>query len=207
MKVTRLVRTKNKRRISVYIDREFAFAVEESTLLKFNIFEDKELTQEEIAKIKESDNIEFGMRKVLEYLSRRIRSKQEIKRYLESKEIENTDQIIGKLEIKKYINDLEFATHLIESNKRKKNTSKKELEAKLNKYGIDKGTQREALKNSFDEEESSKVIENLIEKKLATTKINKLSISKQKEKVTEYLLRKGFEWGEIKKITEEKLSK
>ena len=79
MKVTRIYRGTKSNRINLDLDGEFGFSVEESTLIKCNLFVGKELDKAEIEQIEKQDQIEYLYNKALGIIARRPRSKNEIK--------------------------------------------------------------------------------------------------------------------------------
>lgn len=220
MKVTKLSRTKNGKRINVFLNNEFTFAIEENTLLKFDIYKDYELSESEKEKILEYDMSEYGYRQAIHYLERRLRSEKEIKDYLtkklkdtRSEKIEKNiliEKIIERLSESNYINDHEFALQLIKARKRRGNKSALEIEKDLRKYGIDKEIYENLLKIEYNPTQEVATVERLIEKKLASGRIKNLPPAQRKQKVIEYLLRKGFRWEMINKsniMTDEKINK
>lgn len=203
MKITGLSRTKNKKRINIEVDEEFAIAIEEGTLIKFNLFVDQQVTKEKLREIKRLDIEEYGFRKSLDFLSRRLRSEKEIFDYLNRRiELEDEDlknefinNIIARLEENKYIDDKEFAHFLITSRVKSGKKSRKEIEKDLIKFAIDKDIYEELLKKEYTQAKEIEIIKHLVQKRLSN--------KSEKQKIIEYLLRKGFPWDLVKRSLNE----
>ena len=108
--------------------------------------------------------------------------------------------MITKLEHLDLLDDRKFAETLIKDRIGRDNKSRLEIEKTLLKYGVAKDIYKEILDEHFDHEQENRTIENLITKKLRSSKISKLPIRERKIKISEYLIRKGFNWETIKKV-------
>lgn len=216
MKITRLARGKTQQRINVEIDGEFAFSVNENTLIKFNLFGDKTLSKKETDEIKNYDLIEYLQVRALDMISRRPRSVNEIQLYLSNKlqkrlyysgiNIESQEDIIAevtkRLEEKEYLDDESFTRWFTSSRIKSKKKSKRQVEQELYKFGINKDIYRPILDELFPAQLEQEFIEELIEKKRQESRIRKNTASKQKLMIQQYLSRKGFNWDQIRKPLE-----
>lgn len=111
--------TKQKRgnRYNVFVkDRStnseaFAFGVDEDLFVKFQLHKGMEINESFIQMIKQQDSVHQTYLQVINYLGYRMRSKFEIKQYLERKDVESTHilEIIHRLEKEGLIDDVEFA--------------------------------------------------------------------------------------------------
>jgi len=148
----------------------------------------------------------------IRYLSYRPRSEKEIVDYLNKKspfakasegqeaEFDKIiNLIINKLKEYKFIDDAEFVKFWIEQRIKFKHKPLRAIEYELKQKGIDRNLIETAMekfedRNKFDLDNA---------KKLAERKIDfyrNLSPEKRKEKVMNYLLRKGFSYDIVKKI-------
>lgn len=93
------------------MDEEYAFAVYESTLLKYHLAKGKELDELEIEEILYTYQINKAYTSAVHYLSFRMRTEKEIGEYLREKEYEDfvAKEIVVKLKEQGYLNDKEFA--------------------------------------------------------------------------------------------------
>ena len=142
----------------------------------------------------------------LRYLSYRPRSEKEVVDYLkektkkfESLTPEIIDQIVSKLKEYRFIDDAEFVKFWIEQRVKFKHKPLRAIEYELKQKGIDRNLIDGALsefedKNIFDLENAKKLAERKIEF------YRNLEPIKRREKVMNYLLRKGFSYDVVKKI-------
>ncbi len=137
----------------------------------------------------------------LRFLSYRPRSEKEIKDYLKKKKIDENiqAQIIEKLKSYNFINDEDFVKFWIEQRTKFKHKPIWVIEFELKQKGIEKDLINEVLL-SFDQ---TKRVDLESAKKLAEKKMDfyrNLDPKKRREKVMNYLLRKGFDYKTIKKV-------
>lgn len=142
---------------------------------------------------------------VLRYLSYRPRSEKEVLDYLKKKQekapsLNDTvvKQIFEKLREYKFINDFEFAKFWLEQRTKFKKKPIRVIEYELSQKGISRDIVEEIL-TGFDVKDLD--LENA--KKLASKKLDfyrNLDPKKRREKVTGFLLRRGFNYDIVKKI-------
>lgn len=140
----------------------------------------------------------------LRFLSYRPRSEKEIYDYLKKKSSNSpnlTEEIINKIieKLKEYrfIDDSAFAKFWVEQRTKFKSKPIRVIEYELKQKGIDKILTEEIL-SSFDRTDLD--LENA--RKLAERKLDfyrGLDVRKRKEKVTNYLLRRGFSFEIVRK--------
>ena len=94
-----------------------------------------------------------------------------------------------------YINDERYARHFVEN--RKKTKSKQEISAMLSQKGLKREVIAQALEMSYCSEDAVKAIRYLAEKKHYSPEN---SDDKEKKKIYDYLLRKGFYHEDIRQV-------
>src|SRR3989344_4543003 len=202
MKITRIAKLKKGNRYAIYLDSTYSFSVQQDTLIKEHLYSGQELDEGQIAEIKEKDNFQYLFEKSLGQLARRPRSVSEIKRYLTNIITKyNSDSNLGvialvikQLEAKNYINDEEFAQWFINNRKDFKQRSKNELRKELSLKGIHKDIIERRLADQVSEAEELKNIAELIAKKSLYFKMRSSDTKQFREKISSYLLRKGYSW-------------
>ncbi len=137
----------------------------------------------------------------LRFLSYRPRSEQEVYKYLEEKskrtkgklDEQTIAMIMSRLIEYKFIDDLSFAKFWIEHRKKGFRILKLELQQK----GVDREIiERAASELDLDGKESN-LIQKLIEKKKRS--LSRYPEEKSREKLIAFLLRKGFDYDDVKK--------
>jgi regulatory protein len=186
-KITRIEQQKKKKnRVNIYIDGEFALGLYKDTVIKFHIYENKEITPEEISSIKEFEEFTDAKEKVLNFISYRERSRKEIKDYLSNKEIrqEITNKVLEDLMRSGLIDDRRFAASWMKNRNKINPKGNFALKIELQEKGIKEDEIEKLLENIDEKENARKVL------KKAVKKYGK-KIS-AKSKIMEYLRRRGF---------------
>lgn len=203
MKITRLKRgVRNAQKIAIYVDSKYTFSVLESILVDENLYIDKEITEEDLDRIKDlTESLELKV-KLINLISRRPRSEREIQQYLLKQNIKDNKGIIETLKNEGYIDDTKFTEWWIDQRVAFKNRSINEIRSEL----LGKGISNDIIENAIGEadmtESEMKSIKLLAEKKKSLLKHKKLTTEQLNEKVVQFLLRKGFRWELIQKALE-----
>ncbi len=136
---------KNKDRVNVYLDGEFAFglpAIEAARLRKGQLLSDSE-----IAELKDRDELARATDRAMHFLSYRPRSIAEIRRNLVEKEIAEAviDAVLARLQELGYADDLAFARFWIGNRQEFKPLGTRALRFELREKGVPNPVIDEAL--------------------------------------------------------------
>jgi regulatory protein len=103
------VQKRNKERVNVYIDDEFAFGL--NLLDAASLKKGQALTEAQINALKSRDDVAQALDTAVRFLAARPRSITEIRRRLAKKDIEEAvvEEVIDRLMTLNYVDDLEFA--------------------------------------------------------------------------------------------------
>lgn len=180
---------KNPNRVNVFVNGKFAFSLDLTQVVDYHLKTGMKLTSEVFEELKKAS--EFGKlyQRALEWVLTRPRSRKEVYDYLYKKVYEKKldknyiNNVILRLEEKKYLNDERFAEFYVENRFVKKGVSAKRLKMELMKKGVAKEIIEKVLSESGrnDEEEIKKIIA----KKRARY---------DDEKLISYLCRQGFSY-------------
>src|SRR5260221_727462 len=105
-KITSLkIQARNKNRVNVYLDGKFAFGLVKIEAIRLRL--GQELSEADLATLKNADDAEMAYEKTLNFLSYRQRSEAEIKRYLKKKEVPEAqaEGIVERLKRAGLLND------------------------------------------------------------------------------------------------------
>ncbi len=197
------IQKKDTKRRSIYINGVFAFGLTDVDVLYYKLDINKELPQEKYEAILYNTLYERAKSIALNYLSRRMRSEKEVYKKLVEKEI--NDEIIEKtidfLKKYNYINDETFVKHYIKDKLNLKGHGKKKIIYDLKDLGIDINI----IEKFFEENETFEEDEVATAMKMATKKAKNLDLNdfKQRKKLNDYLLRRGFSYNIIKSCIEQ----
>ena len=201
MKVTAIKRQqKNPNRFSVYLDHKYGFSLDQNQLIELGVKIGVDLTKDEISKLRSSSDFGKLVDKTLRFLSIRRRSKKELIEYLKRKSSgDQISEIIQKMEGWGYVDDEKFATAWISDKRDIRHRSNRRLRFELNQKGVDKEIIDRLLNNTAEDEKLA--LKNLIAKK------RKISRYKDHDKLTNFLLRQGFNYFDIKSELDSNLRK
>lgn len=103
------VQKRNKERVNVYLDGEFAFGL--TMIEAAKLHRGQTLTAAEITDLQAQDAVDVALDRAVNFLSYRPRSIQEVRRNLSQKDIAEPviEQVIARLEGYGYVDDLAFA--------------------------------------------------------------------------------------------------
>lgn len=179
--------SKNKDRVNIFLDGEFCLGCSVELMVKFNLKENKEISEHELEQLVFENEKSLALKKAVELLGKNLKTKSQMKKYLKDKGYlpQIVDYVLEKLCEYNYINDENYAKIYVRSVKNKYGKLKiiNELKAK----GV-KESDINAVMDSFETEE--KVVFNLAEKYLKNKEINFETLSK----LYRFLISKGFEY-------------
>jgi regulatory protein len=188
---------KNKERVNVYLDGEFAFGLSLMTAVSLSI--GQVLTPEKVNSLKAADEVERAKASAYRYLSYRPRSIAELKRQLGNKGFneDTIDQVVDRLSELELIDDLAFARYWVEQRETFKPRGRRALRYELYQKGIDREIV-DIVVADVDETESAK---NAARKKARLWR--ELPEDQFYEKLSNYLGRRGFPYEIVRNVTQE----
>ena len=206
--ITDIKPQKNKKRVNIYLDGKFAFALPAETLVKAGLKLGQKLSEKQIENLIFKNEFQKLLDKVYRILSLRPRSEKEIEDYLKKKiwkfredQSKTKDKMIGEiisvLKEQKLIDDLAFAAWWVEQRAAFRPRGKMALRMELRRKGVDQEFIDEAIK---------KVDELSLAKKAAQKKLKafkKLDPHEFREKMSAFLARCGFSWGVVKVVIDD----
>ena len=198
-KITSLkIQARNKNRVNVYLDGKFAFGLVKIEAIRLRI--GQELSEADLAALKNADEVEMAYEKTLNFLSYRQRSEAEIKRYLKKKELPEAQAqgIVERLKRAGLLNDTTFAEMWVDNRTTFKPKAKRVLKAELRAKGV-AADEIEAAVAGVDEAKAAEQLAAARAPRLVRQKLNKLEFRK---KLSEYLARRGFNYETISDVVE-----
>ena len=180
------IQKRDKERVNVYLDDEYAFAV--TVLVAATLRKGLFLTDTEVEQFKGQDERNKAHNQAIRFLGFRARSRQEVERYLQAKGyapgvIADT---IDRLLNEHYLDDEEFARAWLENRERFRPRGQQALRYELKQKGI-AGEVIEVALADLDEDE---LAWSAVEPKLSQWQ--KLSEDEFKKKMLGFLSRRGF---------------
>lgn len=186
---------KNKERVNIYLDGEYAFSLNLITAAKLSI--GQELDQAAIEELLSEDTVELAKQRVFRFISYRPRSIREVEQYLAKKGYDETttDLVVKRLIELEMLDDHEFTRYWIEQRETFKPRSRRALQYELFRLGVDRSIVDEAV-NQVDEKAAAY--------RAATKRMNTwrhYSFDDFKAKMIPYLQRRGFNFTTANSVT------
>lgn len=193
MVVINFEKQKKGDRYNLFVDGEFYSGIEPDVIVKYSFKNFMEIEREKIEEIVLESETFYAFNKSLNYLSKQMKTENDIREYLLNKGIkkEAVENAVEKLKEYKYINDEIYVKNYVEYYKEKYG------KIKLKQNLLNKKIDEEIIKTylDYDEEENLNVVVSLIEKQ---SKNKELDI-KLKQKIIRNLSSKGYSFELIKK--------
>lgn len=208
MKIERVAK-KDAQNVIVYLDNDSKLFLSYEILLKHGLRKDKEISESHFSFLAEENQKYFIKQRALNYLSRRLHSKNELRQKLLQKKysIELISLILNELEANGLIDDSKFAVQFSEEKIRTKLWGIRKLSAELQKKGIAREIIDTISQSFFPEEENEENAFKAGEKKLKSLSKRNLEFQKVKEKLFAFLLSKGYDYSTTRRVSEKLLNR
>lgn len=159
-------------------------------IIKYQLLLKKELTKKELEIIKKDNDFYTNYLLAVEYIKKRLRSREEVKNYLLKKEIisSTVNEILDLLEKNKVLDDSIFTTAYIHDKISFSNDGPLKIKSSLEKLKIDSNLINKKLDEYTDDLEIEK-IKKYINKQL---KNNRKSLYELKNSILNYLVSNGY---------------
>jgi len=194
-RVTSIKPQRNKKRVNIYLDDKFGFGLDLENFMKLHLKVDQELTGDEIQQIVKTAEFQKTLDRILAFGMLRPRSEREFKDWMKRKKVHESMEtdLFNKLKHFELLDDGKFAKWWVDQRTQFRKKSKKVIKQELQIKGIDREIIEEVLAESQIDE--PKLILEVLNKR--AYRWEKLPEKERRQKITEYLLRNGFDWGEI----------
>ena len=198
---------RNQKRLNIYLDGIFAFGLEEEVALRHHLHEGDRLKESTIDEILLVEERTKAKEKALTFLSYRMRSVEELKKKLKEKEFaERTiDQVIQDFLRVGLLDDRQFASVYVQNRMIQKPMSRRLLRQELISKGIEGVIIEHAIEKEYGTCSENEVALDLIRRKVLRHQSNKMDIKKVRKKISDFLMRRGFDWDVIGEVMREML--
>jgi regulatory protein len=188
-KITALtVQKRNRQRINVYLDGEFAFGLARITAAWLQV--GQEISDEKIAQLLGEDEREVAYQRALKFLGYRPRTEREINDKLREHGFADPiiEYVLGRLQRSGLVDDEQFAKTWVENRNEYRPRSRRALSYELRQRGIDNEVIDETLED-FDDEEMA--YQAALQK---VRKLKNLEWQEFRQKMYAFLARRGFNY-------------
>lgn len=195
-KVTALsLQKKNRQRINVFLDGEYAFGLDRVVAGWLEI--GQEISDERILELKQQDARETAFQSALRLLNYRPRTEAEMRARLQKKAytMEDIEAVIERLKHSQLLDDRRFTLEWIDNRAALKPRSRRALEYELRQHGVEREIIQEALVEVDDEQLA------YLAAARQTRKYQDLEWNEFRIKLARYLNQRGFQYETIKEVT------
>lgn len=177
----------------MYVDEKYSFSLNINQMLDQKLHVGLEVTEAQLEDLKRTSEFGKAYERALMYVMLRPRSRREVQDYGRRKKWtpEDTQAIIEKLVLKRYLDDRSFARSWVESRALGKKTSRRKLTMELKQKGVSDDIINGILEDSsFNEGDA---LQQLITKKRKLARY-----AGDDQKLMRYLAGQGFSFDDIK---------
>jgi len=184
-------------RYSVFVEGKYAFSLSETALLESKLASRQEMTAEQVKEFKKLSAEDKLYNQTLRWAAMRMRTKWEIKNYLERKKASPplVEIILNKLSIIGLIDDEKFAKAFLADRQLLRPTSKRKLILELRKKHVTDEIIHK-ITGEVEAEDEQAALKTMIERKRRQAKYQ------DNLKLMQYLARQGFNYADIKNALE-----
>jgi regulatory protein len=200
MKVLRIVK-KGKSDVTIYFDNDSVLFLAVEVFLKSGLKKGDDISEDRFSLLIEQNKLFHIKQKAFRLLGRRQHSTSELKRKLWNRDYEQKliDEVIEDLKKNSYLDDKEFIRAFVAEKSKFKNWSVKKIKSELMKSGLASKLIDEILsKETIDSDYGNAM--KLAKKKYEILIKRNLEPIDLKNKLSTYLLSKGFDYDLIKEI-------
>ena len=190
---------RNKERVNIYIDNEYALSISAELVYKENIKVKDEINVERLKKLADEDNYIKCKNSALKIIERTYKSEKELRDKLVLKGYDDhiIKRTINFLREYNLLNDTNYAKMYVKD--RSRNQGKNKIKYKLIQKGIDENIIEEEL-NKIDKDEIKKVVYEMALKKYRVLSKRENDNYKLTQKLYRFLMGKGYDYDLIKDV-------
>ena len=192
--------TKYSDRIIIILDDKSVFRIPEDVFVLNILHEGDEVTKKEIQSYGKKMRLQEARDSANRLLGFRMRSIFEMKRRLKEKDFdqEEIDYTIQNLINKNFLNDEDFGRAFVKEKVQNKKIGPRALKKEIYQHNLPTELMESLIQEVYDEYNPKALIELHLAKKRIKKKtlINK----KDKKRLTDFLIRKGFYWDSIRDV-------
>lgn len=188
MKISKIeVQKRNKKRVSIFIDGEFKFGLDNGIILKYDLKEGDEITEGQIKNLLFAEEKQRLKQRVYRLLRYRSRSVAEMKERLERMGYDPgiVEDVINELIEEGFLNDQKFVQNFVGEYTNLKPKGNIFILNELKKKKVNEILIEKVLKDRDEKE----IIKKILKKRFSNVNIKD---PKQKAKIIRYLLNRGF---------------
>jgi regulatory protein len=189
------IQKRDKDRVSVYLDGEFAFGL--PIVDAARLHKGQALSEQEIAHLRNIDDVSRALDRAVRLLARRPYSSAEIRRHLESKQVATPiiEEVLARLERLGYVDDRAFAQYWIENRDQFGPRGPRALRYELHQKGVSDDIIQAALDRLDTHDSAYRAAQ------AQMRRLRGLSQQEFRNKLGSFLARRGFDYDIVRDVT------
>lgn len=187
---------RNKNRLSIFIDGEYAFSVDMT--LGAGLMVGQKITHDQVEKIKKDDAFSRAKQMSFRFISYRPRSTVEVRNYLNRKGFDHVvaDRVVDQLVDRDYLDDVAFARYWVEQRQLHRPRGALAIRFEL----LQKGVPREIIDSAVTDVDEKDAALRAVE--LKTRRWTRMPKEQYWRKISGFLQRRGFSYATISEVAE-----
>ncbi|GAK30547.1 regulatory protein RecX [Weissella oryzae SG25] len=204
-KVTRVSQQRRPGRYNIYLDDEFALAVDEKILIQFDLFKGTEVDDEMLEEIQMAEFEQKAYIKGLTLATGRLIAKKQLVLKLKKAEFPNDIiyRVINRLEEAGILNDQAFAEAYVAVSSSNGKLGPRGIMRKLRSFGVDSDVIAEAMESYVDEDQDEHIVQQVNQ---LFAKYQGQSQFMARQKVSQKLIQNGFDSDRFEPIIQDYLA-
>ena len=166
------IQKKNKTRANVYVDGEFAFALEMLTVMKLGLKIGQEVSQDRLAEAIFDSEKSVAFERAMDYLGRGMKTCKQMRDYLENKGYDErvVGYVVTKLKEYRYLDDEAYAKLYVERNVATKGDRRLKQELIQKGIAVSRAEQYAATDDEQAQQNATRLAERYMKNKPTTIK-------------------------------------
>lgn len=206
MRIEKVIR-KDDKNVTIYFDNNENLILSEDVFYQSGLRKGDEVSDDRFSFFVEQNILYYIKQRALSFLSRRFHSERELYLKLKKKSYDEKliKTVLEDLKSKGFIDDRNFASHFVEEKLNKRRWGKNKIKSALFSKGINSKIIEESLSNLNEDNSDINLAMELATKKLEQLKKKNVEDIKLRQKLTTFLISRGFDYDICREVTDKLL--
>ncbi len=206
MRIEKVIR-KDDKNVTIYFDNNENLILSEDVFYQSGLRKGDEVSDDRFSFFVEQNILYYIKQRALSFLSRRFHSERELYLKLKKKSYDEKliKTVLEDLKSKGFIDDRNFASHFVEEKLNKRRWGKNKIKSALFSKGINSKIIEESLSNLNEDNSDINLAMELATKKLEQLKKRNVEEIKLRQKLTTFLVSRGFDYDTCREVTDKLL--
>lgn len=200
MKVTAIkAQLRRKGRFSIFLDGQYSFSLGEAALLSSKLVIGQDIDSKQLRELQRLSADDVLQAQAERYASSRLHSRWELEAYLQRKAASPalSNSILNKLSANGFVDDYRFAAAYLADRQRLRPTSRRKIMFELRAKHVSEEVIQNVMDAGEEEHDEQATLRDLIKRKRQQSRYQ------DDLKLTQYLVRQGFNYTDVKAAIQE----